>query len=79
MHFHIRTEGRPVDLDLLRHAVAALDPAAVLDLDPAGPWLRVGTVLGEGELAGVLSRAGWVVRREQVLRQRSECCGGCGG
>ena len=79
MQYRIRHQGPNPDLATLAGAIADLDPAAMLDFARDAQWLRVASILDEAELAATLTRAGYPVRADDVLRQPSECCGGCGG
>lgn len=77
MQYIAFVSGTP-DLPLLEHALQAIDPAALLDLDPAG-GLRMATWMTRGELGSALARAGLRVAEGALVQLPSECCGGCGG
>jgi hypothetical protein len=62
----------------LADAFADLDPASVVDLDPAG-LLRIATVIDEAAISATLVALGLPVQARDVNRLPSECCGGCGG
>jgi hypothetical protein len=55
------------------------DPAALVDLDAGGQWLRIATSLPDAAVRSALRRAGCEIDPLQVERVPSECCGGCGG
>lgn len=67
------------DADAVRDALLASDPAALVDADGPSGALRVSTYLDADELRGVLGSAGLPVEAGQIVRQPSNCCGGCGG
>lgn len=79
MEFHIDTTGMHPNLGTVEDAVRTLDPAAVVDLDPARPLLRVAAVASAAELIALLGRIGYPVSAEQVRQLPSICCGGCSG
>jgi hypothetical protein len=79
MQFKLRITRPVIDLRGLEDAVRAVDPAALLDLDPAGVHLRVATTLGPEELCRRLTWAGCAVSPAELQGVPSECCGGCGG
>ena len=79
MEFQITLAGHRPDLAALRHGLAAADPAAVVDQDPTGEYLRVATVLDEFGLLMALRGAGWPLEAAQLRRLASNCCGDCGG
>lgn len=56
----------------------AMDPAALVDVDTDGR-LRISTVLPDAEVLLALGLAGACVAPQDLERQPSECCGGCGG
>ena len=43
MEYTIRTAGPAPELDLIERELAALDPAALLDLDSSGSAVRIST------------------------------------
>ncbi len=79
MEFHVDTTGMRPNLEMIEDAVHTLDPAAVVDLDPAGPMLRVAAAASAAELIALLGRIGYPVQAEQVRQLPSICCGGCSG
>jgi hypothetical protein len=66
----------PVTLEQLLHR---LDAAAIVDRDPSTGGLRVASIVGVDELVDLLRTAGFDVKRHELTRLPSECCGGCGG
>ena len=79
MEFRISMLVPTVDLDAIEQAIGAVDPAVVIDVDPAAPTLRVATSLDAVELVALLTQAGYPVAPHQVLQLPSICCGGCSG
>lgn len=79
MEFHIDTAGSTPDLGAIEAAIAAVDPAVVIDLDPAGQTLRVAAALDVLELLALVRQAGYRLADEQVFQVPSTCCGGCSG
>lgn len=79
MEFHIKTNGAQPDLGVINAALAALDPLAVADIDPADGTLRVAAELGSPELLALLTRAGYPVGWKQLVEVPAVCCGACGG
>ena len=79
MEFHIALSGASPDLASFRAAVAELDPAAVVDIDPFGQHLRVAASLSARELHDAARVSGWPLAENQIAPQPSVCCGGCGG
>ncbi len=79
MEFHIRLEGDAPDVDALGEAIRRLDPAALVDIDPAGQVVRVAAALRASELVRTLDEAGWPVPDARIRQLPSICCGGCSG
>lgn len=79
MQFDIHLDTAPLDLVPIALQLQALDPAALVDVDPATCALRVSTCAGEVEIALALGRAGHRVAPDRIVSQPSVCCGGCGG
>ena len=77
MVFRIRLALATPDVTAIGEALRQADPAALVDLDPAGGALRATAWLGGGELATVLAQAGYPPSEVQQLA--SVCCGGCSG
>lgn len=78
MQYNLATDASP-DFASIERALAALDPSALLDLDPSGRTIRISTLVTEDELLACLRDAGAVDASRHLARQPSECCGGCGG
>lgn len=76
---YIVSVAPPPDLPRLEAAVQAVDPAALLDLDPAGDALRIATWMTPDELGSTLADAGLALADDALVQLPSECCGGCGG
>ncbi|WP_024888874.1 hypothetical protein [Luteimonas huabeiensis] len=79
MQFDIHLDTAPLDLEPIALQLQALDPAALVDIDPATGALRVSTYAGEVEIALALARAGHRVAADRIVQLPSVCCGGCGG
>lgn len=77
MEFHIKLAGAIADLDALEHAIGAVDPSVVIDVDPTGPTLRVAASIDAIQLVLLLAQAGYPVAHDQVVQVPSICCGGC--
>lgn len=79
MEFKVDLPGRVANLEALRAALCAVDPAALADLDPFNPVLRVSANLSSGEVRELLGQGGLDVAPGAIRPQPSNCCGGCGG
>ncbi len=79
MEFVIGLRVGSSDLGKIEAALRALDPAAVVALDPLQASLRVSASMTETELAGLLEQAGHAVPVRHIRALPSVCCGGCGG
>ena len=79
MEFHVKTAGWAPDVDVILDAVRAVDPSALVDIDPAGGMLRVAASVDAAALIALVNQAGYAVAPEQVIQLPSICCGGCSG
>ena len=79
MEFRVAMPTGTVDLDRVRRLLCDVDPAALVDIDPLQPGLRISAQLTTGELAGFLAQAGCALGPLAIQPQPSVCCGGCGG
>lgn len=79
MEFEVDVAGVAADLGAITDALCERDPAAMADLDPFAPVLRVSAALAEAELLAVLHATGCEVPPSAVRLVPSDCCGGCGG
>jgi hypothetical protein len=79
MEFHITLSVPIADLGAIEEAIGAIDPAVMVDIDPAGPTLRIAAAIDAAGLIAVLDHAGYPVALHQVTRIPSICCGGCSG
>lgn len=79
MEFHIMTTATDDQLQSFRNDILAQDPAAMVDRDGLGRFLRASTHLVSSELLTIAEQAGLPLDRSQVQPQPSVCCGGCGG
>ena len=78
MEFHVAMPG-PIDPDAVGLALHAVDPAAIVDIDPATRALRVAAAVTAEHLLALLDAAGYPVHRAQITQTPSICCGGCSG
>ncbi|QNP40429.1 hypothetical protein [Lysobacter solisilvae (ex Woo and Kim 2020)] len=79
MEFRYHVPSHPFDLPAIERAIAALDPAAVLDADAPARIVRISTSLDDEQLLACLRQAGIPVTAAEIERLPSVCCGGCGG
>lgn len=79
MEFHIRLSGPTPDPGVIEHAVRAVDPAALADIEPRTRTLRVATSIGAAHLVALIAEAGYPVAPHEVAQVPSICCGGCSG
>jgi hypothetical protein len=79
MQFILHAAADTSHLAAIENAIAALDPAVMLDADTSGYGIRISTVVTEDELISCLRKAGLEPEPQQLNRVPSECCGGCGG
>lgn len=77
MEFRIRLASETPDMTAIDEALRQVDPAAIIDRDPAGGALRATVWVGAAELAAVLAQAGYPPSEMQQLA--SVCCGDCSG
>ena len=67
------------DLAAIEHALATLDPSALLDRDASGRTIRISTLATQDELLACLQEAGATDPTRHLAQLPSDCCGGCGG
>lgn len=79
MEFHVTVPGATPDPTAIANLVCAVDPAALVDLDPSSETLRVATTLHGDQLAALIRKAGYPVAPQQIVQLPSVCCGGCSG
>lgn len=79
MEFDVHVAGVAADLGAVAEALARRDPAALVDIDPVAPVLRISAALDESELLEALHETGCEVSPLALRRRPSVCCGGCGG
>jgi hypothetical protein len=79
MEFHV--DGLPVTADMaaIADAIYSIDPAALVDIDPATGALRVSAALNANDLTAAIGTTGQEVGGILVMQLPSHCCGGCGG
>ena len=79
MEFHIDIPGAAPDPRAIEDAIRDVDPAALVDIDPPSPTLRIATSVDARQLVALISQAGYRVDPAQVRQLPSICCGGCSG
>ena len=79
MEFHVDGLPATVDMAAITDAIYNIDPAALVDIDPATGALRVNAALNANDLAGAIGTTGQDVGGLLVMQMPSHCCGGCGG
>lgn len=79
MQFKLNSSGSLPPVDEIARAIDAVDPASIVDLDPAGDALRISTSVGGDELGSIILQAGYALSPGQLEQLPSQCCGGCGG
>jgi hypothetical protein len=79
MEFHISFAGPTPDPVHVEEAIRAVDPSALVDVDPASPMLRIATSVDARQLIALIGEAGHPIAPGQVTQLPSICCGGCSG
>jgi hypothetical protein len=79
MEFHIKFSGSAPDPEVIEDAIRAVDPAALVDIEPAADTLRIAASINAIELAELISQTGFEVAPSQITQLASICCGGCSG
>jgi len=79
MEFNIKLSGSTPELGAIERAVHAVDPAALVDVDPDGQTLRVAASVDAAQLVALINQAGYQVTPDQVAQAPSICCGSCSG
>jgi len=79
MEFHIKFAGTAPNAGVIENLIRAVDPAALVDIEPGADTLRIAATVDAAELAALVSQSGHVVAPSQVTRIASICCGGCSG
>ncbi|MEO6517534.1 MAG: hypothetical protein ABIO17_00875 [Pseudoxanthomonas sp.] len=79
MQYTIESSAPQADLALLRRGLDEVDPAAMVDMDPASGQVRISTLIGAAELLTLVKAAGYPVGADALQQLPSQCCGGCGG
>ena len=72
-------DAASTDLAAIEHAIATLDPSALLDHDASGHTIRISTLATKDELLTCLQDAGATEPTRHLAQLPSDCCGGCGG
>lgn len=79
MEYIIRPDGVPIDPTRIEWHLLALDPAALIDLDPTTGALRCSTNALAVELQRAFAQAGYPLEANAIEQVPSVCCGGCSG
>lgn len=79
LEFHISKTGSFPEPGTIEATIRAVDPSALVDIDPSGRTLRVATSVDAAELVALMGQAGCPVTLDQVTQVPSICCGGCSG
>lgn len=79
MEFHVDGMPAKVDMAAITDAIYNIDPAALVDIDPATGALRVNASMSADDLTTAIGSAGQEVNGLLVMQMPSNCCGGCGG
>ena len=79
MEYHISLNPMPSAIEAIEQSLRALDPSALVDVDPLQPMLRVATMLESADVMQQLEQAGFPINANQLYQVPSICCGGCSG
>lgn len=80
MEYHVTLTSPMPEPGPIEDAIRVLDPAALVDIDPATPTLRIATSINARDLLALLvAQAGLPIGAAQVRQLPSTCCGGCSG
>ncbi len=79
MQFHVDGMPATADMAAVTNAINAIDPAALVDIDPATGALRVNAAMSADDLTTALGSTGQASDGLLVMQMPSHCCGGCGG
>ena len=79
MEFHVDGLAASADVAAITDAINNIDPAALVDLDPATGALRVNAAMSAADLTGAIGSTGQDMGGLLVMQLPSNCCGGCGG
>ena len=79
MEFHVDGLAAAADMAAISEAIHTIDPAAMVDIDPATGALRVAAAMSADELTTVIGSTGQQADGLLVMQMPSNCCGGCGG
>lgn len=79
MEFHV--DGLPAAMDMaaITDAIHNIDPAALVDIDPATGALRVNAAMSAADVTSAIGTSGQQADGLLVMQLPSNCCGGCGG
>ena len=77
MEFRVRLAADAPDMAVIDDALREVDPAAIVDRDPADGVLRATVWMSGDLLASVLAQAGYPPAEVEQLA--SLCCGDCSG
>jgi len=79
MEFHVDGLPATVDMAAITDAIYNIDPAALVDIDPATGALRVNAAVNANDLTAAIGTTGQAVGGLLVMQMPSHCCGGCSG
>lgn len=79
MEFHVDGLPAAADMAAIADAIYNIDPAALVDIDPATGALRVNAAMSAADLSAAIGSAGQDAGSLLVMQLPSNCCGGCGG
>ena len=79
MQYRLVLSNPTPPLHAIQTTLLDADPSAIADIDLVTRELRLSTMLDEDALFRVIGPLDHGLRRDQVQRLPSECCGGCGG
>ncbi len=79
MEFHVDGLAAAADMAAISEAIFIIDPAALVDIDPATGALRVNAAMSADDLTSAIGGAGQAADGLLVMQMPSHCCGGCGG
>ena len=79
MELDIRLPAHGLDIHRIERQLLDIDPAGIVDIDPANGHLRVSSCASRDEVARILGQAGHPVAPAAVSIVPSVCCGGCSG
>lgn len=79
MEYTLDLAGRATGLESISAAIAELDPATLVDIDPCGCTIRIATILPHDAVMACLMGVGVDFATARLRQLPSVCCGGCSG